>query len=143
MDAEIIDPLFLMLMQINRARTERKESAPRGEIAEQGYQILFENNPLPMWVYDLETLQFLAVNEAAVHHYGYSRDEFLGMTIREIRPADELDALTEDLAQTGPGLVAESPRIWKHRSKNGAIIQVEITSHDLVFERRPARLEST
>src|SRR5207248_3381879 len=87
-----------------------------------------------------ETLQFLGVNEAAVHHYGYSRDEFLGMSIREIRLADELDALTEDLAQTGPGLVPERPRIWKHRSKNGAIIQVEITSHDLVFEQRPARL---
>src|SRR3954465_4525172 len=98
-----------MLTQINRAGTGRKEPAPRRQTAERGYQLLFENNPLPMWVYDLETLRFLAVNEAAVHHYGYSRDEFLGMSIKEIRPADELEALTEDLAQTGPGLVAESP----------------------------------
>jgi len=60
MDAEIIDNLFLMLMQINRARTERKESAPRRENAEQGYQILFENAPLPLRVYYLEAIPFRA-----------------------------------------------------------------------------------
>ena len=114
--------------------------APLRQTADEGYQLLFEKNPLPMWVYDLETLGFLAVNEAAVHHYGYSRAEFLGMTIREIRPSTELPALAQDIAETGPGLVAQSRRVWKHQTKKNEIIHVEITSHDLVFEQRPARL---
>ncbi len=64
---------------------------------EEQYRILFDHNPNPMWVYDLETLRFLAVNDAAVYHYGYSRDEFFGMTIRDIRPPEDLARLDENL----------------------------------------------
>ena len=58
-----------------------------------GYQLLFDSNPAPMWVYDFDTLRFLAVNDAALEHYGYTRDEFLGMTIADIRPADDIPRL--------------------------------------------------
>src|SRR6185312_2006167 len=63
------------------------------------YQTLFDLNPLPMWVYDLETLAFLAVNQAAIKQYGYARDEFLAMTIRDIRPAEDLPRLQANLEQ--------------------------------------------
>src|SRR5205823_9462452 len=62
------------------------------------YQMLFESSPLPMWVYDAETLEFLNVNDAAIRHYGYTREEFLSMTIREIRPPEDVAAMLVDVA---------------------------------------------
>jgi len=67
--------------------------------ADEQYRLLFERNPLPMWVYDYETLRFLAVNQAAIHLYGYSRDEFLAMTINDIRPPEAIPALLADLKE--------------------------------------------
>src|SRR5947209_14861348 len=75
---------------VERARSE--ESLRRSE---EHYRILFESNPHPMWVYDLETLSFLAVNNAAIHHYGYSREEFFSMTIKDIRPQEDVPTLIE------------------------------------------------
>lgn len=99
---------------------------------------LFENNPLAMWVYDVETLAFLAVNDAAIRHYGYSRREFLAMTIREIRPPEEIPALLEKTARPVEGFDAAGT--WKHRKKDGTIIDVEITTHTLRFAGRKAKL---
>jgi PAS domain S-box-containing protein len=107
--------------------------------SEERHRLLFENSPLPMWVYDLETLRFLAVNGAATNSYGYSAAEFLAMTIEGIRPADELPALREDITQSPPGF-ARNRRIWKHRKKDGTVILVEITSHDLTLDGRHGRL---
>ena len=74
---------------ITRSELERDRKMAEAELraSEERYRFLFESNPLPMWVCDLETLRFLAVNETAVMHYGYSEDEFLAMTIRDIRPS--------------------------------------------------------
>ena len=66
-------------------------------VSENSYRSLFELNPQPMWIYDLETLQFLDVNHAAVDHYGYSRDEFLGMTLKDIRPVEKIANLLENV----------------------------------------------
>jgi PAS domain S-box-containing protein len=107
--------------------------------SEARYRLLFENSPLPMWVYDLESLRFIAVNGAATASYGYSAAEFLAMTIEDIRPAEELPALREDIAGSQPHL-ARNRRIWKHRKKDGTIILVEITSHDLTLDGRHGRL---
>src|SRR6476660_1281056 len=68
------------------------------------FHILFIDNPQPMWVYDIETLQFLEVNDAAVQYYGYSRDEFLNMSITDIRPQEDLPRLMENIRQHRPGL---------------------------------------
>src|SRR5918999_1889764 len=107
--------------------------------SEERYRLLFEANPLPMWVYDAETLRFLGVNEAAVRHYGYPRQEFLGMDITEIRPRDEVEALLADLARRGgPG--SPSAATWRHRTKDGSLIDVEITAGKVMFEGRPAAL---
>jgi two-component system, cell cycle sensor histidine kinase and response regulator CckA len=107
--------------------------------SEERYRLLFEANPLPMWVYDAKTLQFLAVNDAAVRHYGYTRQEFLAMTIAEIRPREDVDAMLADLqARGGPG--SPAPGTWRHRKKDGTVIDVEITAGKVMFEGRPAAL---
>jgi PAS domain S-box-containing protein len=102
------------------------------------YRLLFEANPHPMWVYDLETLAFLAVNDAAIRHYGYSRNDFLGMTIRDIRPPEDAPALLASIAQLSEPL--DGAGIRRHRKKDGTLIEVEITSHALTFADRRAAL---
>lgn len=102
------------------------------------YRDLFDSNPHPMWVYDLETLRFLMVNDAAVSHYGYSREEFLKMTLKDIRPAEQIPALLANLAN--PPQVLERSSGWQHIRKDGTLIDVEISSHSLNFEDRSARM---
>jgi PAS domain S-box-containing protein len=106
--------------------------------SENQYRLLFENNPQPMWVYDLESLRFLAVNDAAVSHYGYSRDEFLNMTITDIRPKEDVVRLLENVSRVTTGL--DNAGVWRHRRKDGAVISVEITSHVVDFGGRRAEL---
>ena len=107
--------------------------------SEERYRLLFEANPLPMWVYDSETLRFLAVNQAAVRHYGYTTSEFLAMTITDIRPPEDVEALLADMKERGgPG--SPMPGTWRHRLKDGTLIDVEITAGKVVFEERPAAL---
>ena len=78
------------------------------------YRLLFEKNPNPMWVFDRRSFAFVAVNEAAVRHYGYSADEFLAMTAKEIRPPDAVRALVESVtARSGQGIVDAGT--WRHQ----------------------------
>ncbi len=104
--------------------------------SEMQYRLLFESNPQPMWVYDLTTLRFLAVNDAAVKHYGYSRSEFLDMNIMQIRPAEDAQILREYIAAGNPEL--DHAGEWHHRKKDGTIINVEITSNRVNFAGRAA-----
>lgn len=104
--------------------------------SEAQYRLLFESNPQAMWVYDLETRRFLAVNNAAIHHYGYSRAEFLAMTIADIRPAEDVAILKNYLTNPNPPFNRAGE--WRHRKKDGTIINVEITSNRLDFEGRRA-----
>src|SRR6185503_2924977 len=108
-------------------------SHPGGE-----YSLLFASNPLAMWVFDIETLQFLEVNEAAVAKYKFSRDEFLGMTIADIRPPEDLPALSAYLKAAGADLHRSG--LWRHRRKDGTPLTVEITAQDIIFKERRARL---
>ena len=105
---------------------------------EDGFRLLFMNNPQPMWVFDAETTRFLEVNSAAVEHYGYSRQEFLTMRITEIRPQEDVPRLLEDAAKARSGL--RHAGIWKHRLKNGRFIDVEIASDRLTFAGQNAVL---
>jgi hypothetical protein len=107
--------------------------------SEERYRMLFEASPLPMWVYDSKSLQFLAVNDAAIRHYGYTRHEFLAMTIKDIRPAEDVESVLASIQRSGgPG--SPMPGTWRHRKKDGTIIDVEITAGRLMFEGRPAAL---
>ena len=120
-----------MAQRLTEATAEAHDSEAR-------YRELFELNPQPMWVFDVQTLAFLAVNDAAINQYGYSRDEFLGMTIHDIRPAEEWQRLD---AQLGRGLVGlNRAGTWRHRCKDGRELQVEATSHTLKYGQRPAKL---
>lgn len=121
--------------------TERKEAEQASKASEARYRLLFESNPQPMWVFDLETLAFLAVNDAAVNLYGYSREEFLAMTIKDIQPAEDVPMLLEAMGKMPAGSGAAG--LWRHRKKDGTIIDAEITSHFLVFSGRPAELVSS
>jgi two-component system, cell cycle sensor histidine kinase and response regulator CckA len=102
------------------------------------FRILFMNNPQSMWVYDLKTLQFLEVNQAAAHRYGYSREEFLAMRITDIRPAEDIPRLMDDLSQNHTALQYAGQ--WRHTLKSGKVIDVDITSHTLKFGGRDAEL---
>ena len=120
------------------AVTARKRIEDALRESEEQYRLLFQSNPHAMWVYDLETLRFLAVNDAAVEQYGYSREEFLNMTLAQIRPPEEMPRLHDYLALGSPGF--DRAGEWRHQKKNGAIITVEITAHQLDFSGRRAEV---
>jgi PAS domain S-box-containing protein len=117
---------------------ERKRAEEGLRESEERYRLLFESNPQPVWVYDLETLAFLAVNESAVHHYGYSREDFLAMTIKDIRPAEDISVVYDSFARSSEG--GDVAGILRHLKKDGTVIEVEVTSHLLVFDGRRAEL---
>jgi PAS domain S-box-containing protein len=91
-----------------------------------------------MWIYDTKTLAFLTVNDSAIAHYGYSRDEFLAMTIKDIRPAEDVPSLLDVTRRIAVG--RHDSGIWRHRKKDGTIIDVEILSYDLDIEGKQARV---
>ena len=121
--------------QLERWVIERTEELQQSETK---YKKLFQNSPMPMWVLELPTLRFLDVNEAAVLHYGYTRQEFLSMTALDIRSEDEnLRFLNFDRSVSMTMLNTGS---WKHLKKDGSIVYAEVSSHELNFDNRPARL---
>ena len=117
------------------ARTRAEEALA---VREQEYRLVFDANPQPMWVYDLATLRFLAVNDAAVAGYGYSREEFLSMTIADIRPPEDVALMTTSVQTPRSGAWRDGP--WQHLRHTGAAFWVEITATDLDFRGCPARL---
>lgn len=118
--------------------TERKRAEEALRQSEQRYHLLFDSNPHPVWVYDLQTLAILDVNQSAVRNYGYSCEEFLSLTIKDIRPPEDVPALIESAMKASPE--TEIAGVWKHRKKDGTLIDVEITSHPLAYRGRNARL---
>lgn len=105
--------------------------------SEEKYRNMFMDNPQPMWIYDMDTLAFLEVNEAAVRHYGYSREEFMSMNLKDIRPADEIETFLKNIKLTRKENYQSGE--WRHLKKNGELIYVEITSHNAVFKGSKAR----
>jgi PAS domain S-box-containing protein len=126
-----VQALRLQTEELTRSQQVLQESEER-------YRLLFENNPNPMWVYDLQTLAFLAVNNAAIQHYGYSREEFFAMTIKDIRPPEDVPALIERVARVPQGFGVAGT--WRHRKRDGTIIDVDITGHTVTFGWRSAEL---
>jgi PAS domain S-box-containing protein len=117
---------------------ERKRTEEQLHESERKYRLLFETNPEPMWVYDFETLRILAVNEAAIARYGYSESEFLALTIRDIRPAEEQGRLEQELARRpDEGAIRTGVR---HRAKDGRLFEVDLVARPLEFAGRRARL---
>lgn len=119
--------------------TERKQAEAALYESETRHRSMFENNPQPMWVYDCETLAFLSVNDATLAQYGYSREELLQMTLRDIRPAEEVPKLQERLVIDLQSRVTTA-HLSIHQRKDGTRLQVEISAHAIDFQGRPARL---
>jgi PAS domain S-box-containing protein len=116
---------------------ERRRAEGALSESERRYRVLFESNPMPMFFYDLQSLRVLGVNEACVRHYGYTRQEFQELTIKDIRPAADIPRLLDSLKNTA---LYQRSDGWRHLTKSGAIIDVEITSHALILEGRATRL---
>jgi PAS domain S-box-containing protein len=118
--------------------TEPKRIEDAVRASEAKFRLLFAGNPLPMWVYDLDTLRFLEVNEAAIKHYGYSREEFLSMTIADIRPPEDVPRLLEGIEPDSSD--PYDAGAWRHRRKDGSLIDVEVFAQPVPFERRRAEM---
>ena len=116
------------------------EQRARAERNEQRYRMLFDNSPAPMWVYDRETLAFLAVNRSAIDHYGYSESEFLGMTIEDIRFPEDLARLRAEGARVKDDHVATDIGEWRHRRKDGTPINVELRLQHFAFGDHKAHM---
>lgn len=106
--------------------------------SEASFRLLFSANPQPMWVYDSHTLRFMEVNQAAIEHYGYSREDFLARTIVDIRPEEDAPRLLAEVFTPRPAL--DQSGSWRHLCNDGRIIDVEISSHRLTFSGREAVL---
>ena len=133
-DLEFLDSVgghIALAIERRRAEEELRKS-------ESMLSLLFEHNPLPTWLYDVESLRFLRVNQAAVGQYGYSQEEFERMTILEVRPAAEREKVATHLMQMNAE--SEEHAFWLHQGKDGKTFEVELISHELLYAGRRVRL---
>src|SRR4051812_14488871 len=123
--------------------TNRKAAEEKLRTSEEQYRMVFDGSPSPMWIFDKETLGFVEVNDAAIQHYGYGRDEFLQMTLKDLRAPEEVPALIEYLhrlvGNPAPARLGFAG-VWKHRRKNGTTLEAEIRWSPVSFRGRPAFL---
>jgi len=136
---ELQEALNTMASALDARQRERDRVEQELRESEDRYRLLFARNPQPMMVFDAETLAFLEVNDAAVARYGYSRDEFLALRIADIRPPEDVPRLMATLASRREPWDYHAGG-WRHRTKSGEIIDVEISSHSVTFLGRRAVL---
>ena len=132
-----LGPSVMNALEQSKIRKERIEAFETIKLNEAKYRYMFHNNPQPMWIYDVETLSFLEINEAAQKHYGYSQEEFLTMSLRDIHPESEINKLNLDIETTDPQINQTGD--WIHKKKNGKLILVEVASYAIIFNRHNAR----
>src|SRR5262249_48367303 len=116
--------------------TERRRAEQALRDSTERYRQLFDSNPNPIWVYDVQTPAFLQVNQAAVRRYGYTRAEFGTLTLRDVWPAEEVPRLLERVARLTLG--GQSTWAGRHRTRDGTLIDVELIAHVLTFDGRTA-----
>ncbi len=134
--ADLGDAVNDMADAIETQRDERDRATADLVRSKETYELLFDQNPSPMWVFDRQTLRFLAVNDTAIARYGYTRDEFLRMRLTEIRPAEEVNDCLAAIEDADGNV----HRRWRHQLKSGELIHVEINWAPIVFEGRLAVL---
>lgn len=131
----LTDGRFLGIVRDISARKKNEEALL---LSEEKYRLLFYQNPMPMWMISLPERNFLDVNTAAIDFYGYSKEEFLSMNIMDIRPQEDVELVRKSLSDGGSGI--NRAGTWRHTKKDGSIIRVNIISHNIEFEGRPAKL---
>ncbi len=137
------DPSIAGVVINSRDVSDRRQAEAGLRESERRYRLIFHSNPTPMLVFDQDTLAFLEVNEAAVQRYGYSREEFLGMTLTDIRPPEDVPAMIEYVHRFVAGGAASGvgfAGVWRHRRKDGSLMDVEIKWCPVSFEGRKAAL---
>ncbi len=118
--------------------SERKRAEEELRRSEKKYKLLFQNNPMPMWMLSLPDLNVVDVNEAALKHYGYTRSQFLKLNAREMRPAEDVHRFEEVAVKQKKGIRYSGA--WRHLKKDGTIIHVEVIAHDIEYDEKPVRL---
>lgn len=121
--------------------TERKQAEEELKTSEQKYKILFKSNPLPLWMIAKDDLSIIAVNDAAARLYGYTREELLTMNVKALRAEEDRDKQLEGYIEELTSSADE--RIIRHLKKDGTLMYVQITAHDIIFDGRPVRLSLT
>lgn len=123
---------------IVRDITARKKTEAEIRMSEHKYRLLFNSNPMPMWMISMPERNFLDVNDAAIAFYGYSKEEFMGMNIRDLRPDNEYSKFSEIISSFKSGIT--NAGTWKHKKKNGVVIKVNIITHEILYEGKQAKL---
>ncbi len=118
--------------------TQKKRAEEKIRLSEMKYKLLFESNPLPMWMLSLEDSTVIDVNEAAIKFYGYNKEEFLNLNMKNLRPEEEYPRFLEEMQQN---IYAMSNRgIWKHKKKDGTLVDVEIIGQNIMYNEKKVRL---
>ncbi|HEV8287157.1 MAG TPA: PAS domain S-box protein [Chitinophagaceae bacterium] len=132
------DELGKLALAFNTMTSQVKKSQDALEKKAQKYKLLFEKNPMPMWIISKSTLDVIDVNEAAISHYGYSREEFLKLNAKELRPEEDIEKYLEHTSKAIQGTTRSGT--WRHKKKDGTIIMVDVIADDIIFKDNPARL---
>ncbi len=123
----------------NLSLGKKEISEKKDGSSEQSFKFLFEHNPIPAWIFDLDTLQFLKVNKSAIEFYGYSEEEFLSMKLTDIRPEEDIPLIEENLKRIQERRPALK-RAWRHVKKNGELVYVEVKGNNFIYNNKETRL---
>jgi PAS domain S-box-containing protein len=132
------DEVGKLARSFNAMSVQLQQSKNELETEANNYKLLFEKNPLPMWIVSMPGLDFMDVNHAALRHYGYSKDEFLRLNSRDIRPAEEVDKFISSILVELKG--DQHRATWRHKKKDGTVILVDVFANDIVYKGKPARI---
>ena len=138
----LVENVNLLSASVHVELTERRRAEANAQVSEASYRLLFQDNPSPMYVYDVEHTRFVAVNDAALALYRYTRDEFIGMRVEELIAPFEAGRLQSTVGDLRSGRYhgLSNAGIWRHRRRDGSELDVEVTANDHSFEGRTARV---
>jgi len=132
------DELGKLARAFNTMAVKVQNSQKELETRAKNYKLLFENNPMPMWIISKSSLAIMDVNEAAINHYGYSRQELLKLRSTDLRPEEDVEKYLEYIRKEPTG--KSNRGIWRHKKKDGTVIMVDVIADDIIYQDQQARL---